>query len=220
MFTVKLLIFCALCACAGAEMRTWTNSNGDQIDAELLEIIDEASIRILLASNRQTYVYPVDKLSTADRAYLDEVVEAQRQRRRAMLLSGSRRAPWLSDYERAKTDAQTYGLPMLVFFSGVQWDRFSAELKENVFDSREFQQFADRHLVLLQADSPLGSQPPASREVRERFSVQRIPTVLVLAPDESILARYQGYGGQAVPEYLQRLQAGLEAAAPSPPEAP
>jgi thioredoxin-related protein len=63
-------------------------------------------------------------------------------------------AKWGTDFEKAKTEAVQSKKNILISFSGSDWCVPCRKMKNTLFASHEFIQFADNQLVLVQLDFP------------------------------------------------------------------
>lgn len=122
-----------------------------------------------------------------------------------LLLSGGACAEgWLTSWDEAAKVSQQTGKPILMDFTGSDWCIWCQRLKKEVFDTAEFQTWADRNVVLLELDFPQETEQPAAvkeqnAKLAERYAVQGYPTVLFVNAAGDKLAEY-GYdkGGPSV----------------------
>ena len=117
---------------------------------------------------------------------------------------------WLTDYTKALEQAKTEGKQVLMDFTGSDWCGWCMKLDREVFAIKEFQDYADKNLVLLMIDFPRKkSLPDAEKAQNEKlsnqFKIEGFPTIVVLNPDGS-KAGELGYtpGGPAA--FLAELQ--------------
>ena len=92
---------------------------------------------------------------------------------------------WLTDYTQAQGEAKAKKKLLLMDFTGSDWCGWCMRLDREVFSQPEFQQYAEKHLVLLEVDFPMRKQqPPALRrqneELMQRYRVQGFPTIVLL----------------------------------------
>jgi thioredoxin-related protein len=71
-------------------------------------------------------------------------------------------------------------------------------MKQNIFDSEAFQNFAKDNLVLLELDFPQGKAQPdelkaQNEKLAAQYQVRGFPTVILLDPAGKELARESGY---------------------------
>ncbi|HKX61213.1 MAG TPA: thioredoxin family protein, partial [Verrucomicrobiae bacterium] len=102
-------------------------------------------------------------------------------------------ATWLESLEVAKSQAVAQRRPILMYFSGSDWDPTCKQFKSTVLDSKEFQSFADERLVLFQADFPR-YRPMAqlhmqsNRQLTTQYGVSSYPTLMLAAPNGKVVA--------------------------------
>jgi thioredoxin-related protein len=99
-------------------------------------------------------------------------------------------AEWLTDYGQALKLAKEQNKAVLMDFTGSDWCGWCMKLDREVFSTSEFQNFADKRLVLLKVDFPRRRALPADQtahndRLASRFGVQAFPTIIVLRPDGS-----------------------------------
>lgn len=114
---------------------------------------------------------------------------------------------WHDEFAGAQAQARELNRPMLLLLTGSDWCPFCQKLKREVLDTREFKDFARRHLVLVYADIPRYAELPhrlvkQNRALAERFNVRGYPTAVILAPDGRELGRIGGFA----PGYLDRVK--------------
>jgi protein disulfide-isomerase len=105
---------------------------------------------------------------------------------------------WSERASEALALAKRTGLPVLADFTGSDWCFACKQLKLEVFDTKEFKDWATTHVVLLEVDFPSGHEQPAelaaqNAELAKRFSIEGFPTVLALDGDGRRLGALVGY---------------------------
>ncbi len=65
-----------------------------------------------------------------------------------------KQAIWLDNLDLANDKAKNDKKHILLYFSGSDWCRPCIQLKEKVFTSKNFNQFAEKNLILVQLDFP------------------------------------------------------------------
>ena len=83
-------------------------------------------------------------------------------------LVGAGSPVWFTDFNKAKTEAVTENKYMLVNFSGSDWCGPCIRLRKEIFDSEAFIQYADEHLVLVNADFPRLKKNMLSKEQQKQ----------------------------------------------------
>ena len=194
-----------------ADARTWTNNNGQEIEAELLRV-DGDEVRLKLTSNRQVYIIPIATLSEADQTFIAEQKVAQEKAAAAAMLD-DRKGEWTEDWEEAQEQAEALGLPILLLMTGSDWCGPCMALEANVFEEKDFQRFAARNLVLMKADFPRGSQSRSiqkqNAELKKQYPFGGYPTVFILDSDLKQVASLTGFGGGSAEDYIAKLEAKL-----------
>lgn len=103
-----------------------------------------------------------------------------------MGFSSARAEPsWLTDYHQAQEQAKANKKLLLLDFTGSDWCGWCIRLRREVFSKPEFQEYADKNLVLVEVDFPRGKEQ--TRDVRlqnqnlaMQYEVQGFPTIIVL----------------------------------------
>lgn len=77
---------------------------------------------------------------------------------------------WGGDFEKAKAEAAQNNKYILLNFCGSDWCGPCIKLKKDIFESEDFQQYADGRLVLVRADFPgkkrinwMPNKPPTTK---------------------------------------------------------
>jgi len=177
---------------ASAEVRTWKNPEGVEIQAEFLRAEGESVT--LRMTNGKTVTFSQDKLSEADREWIQALPEDQRKGKRAASVPANRKAGWLTQMEKAKKEAEDTGLPILVLFTGTEWCPYCIKLEKEVFRKSEFKDFANQNLVLVIYDFARNGKASAeAREAAKQYRVGGYPTFFLVTADGKLL----GAGGYA-----------------------
>ena len=106
---------------------------------------------------------------------------------------------WLTDFNEAKRIAQTENKKILINFTGSDWCTWCHKLRDEVFSTKAFLDYANSNLVLLYVDFPNSSKLSESQSQHNQllasiFNIKGFPTVIVLDPD--LTPRLQtGYTG-------------------------
>ncbi len=111
---------------------------------------------------------------------------------------------WLTSYEEAVSKSKQTGKPILMDFTGSDWCGWCMKLKAEVFDTKEFKEWASKNVVLLEVDFPRSKkQSPAlkaqNRKLLDKYGVRGFPTIVFVDSSGKELGRY-GYdrGGPSV----------------------
>ena len=126
---------------------------------------------------------------------------------------------WLTNYDDALDKAEQEGKSLLLYFSGSDWCRPCILLKKNVFETKEFINFAEANLILAMFDFPAHEEnqlEPDQIEHNEKMAELYNPKgnfphiVLISAKGEKI-AEFAGYNGESATKYIAKLQKELTA---------
>jgi len=105
--------------------------------------------------------------------------------------SSEQEAQWATDFEMAKTQAETEGKLVLMSFQGSDWCANCKRLEKTLFESESFQSLAAEKLVLLKVDFPMKKQNKLTKEQQQHNDALAdtynksgaFPLVLVLDKD-------------------------------------
>ncbi len=108
---------------------------------------------------------------------------------------------WKLDFNEAKMEAQASHHYILLNFSGSDWCGPCIKLTKDVFESSEFQDFAEKKLVLVRADFPrqkknqLEKQQIAKNEaLAEKYNQNGVfPLTVLLDTQGKKIREWQGY---------------------------
>jgi thioredoxin-related protein len=101
---------------------------------------------------------------------------------------------WSTDYAAAIDAAAKTGRPILLNFTGSDWCVWCHRLRDEVFHTRVFTQYAGEALLLVELDFPRKKAlPPELKKqndsLAQTFDVEGYPTVLLLSPEGKVLGR-------------------------------
>jgi protein disulfide-isomerase len=121
---------------------------------------------------------------------------------------------WTTDLPAAKAQAKKEGKLVFVDFTGSDWCGWCIKLDKEVFGTKQFAEYAAKNLVLVKLDFPRKLQQSeelkkANTALKEQFSIEGFPTLLVLNGDGKELWRRVGYmegGPKAWTEKLAALK--------------
>jgi thioredoxin-related protein len=121
---------------------------------------------------------------------------------------------WETDFKEASETAKASNRYMLLDFTGSDWCGWCMKLDEEVFGKKEFRKYADSDLVLVQLDFPRGRKLKASlkeqnEELAKKFGVRGYPTIIVLAPDGSLVGK-TGYQDGGAEKYITHLKGFID----------
>ena len=129
------------------------------------------------------------------------------------VLAGNTRAgelAWSTDLAKAQAQAKAEHKRVLINFTGSDWCGFCIKLHKEVFATPEFQEYAKKNLVLVEADFPRRTSLPAdlkaaNDKLKQQHKVTGFPTLVVLGSSGAKLGEIVGYGGGGPKAVIARL---------------
>lgn len=205
-FCSFLILTAALLAPVHAEFRSWSNTEGVAINAELVKVEgDNVTLRL---RNGKLTTFPQSKLSFIDQDFLKEAKDAPAATATVSTttqptpsVDAKRKAKWLTKMDKAQEQAKETGLPILVLFTGTTWCPYCIKLEKEVFAESAFKTFADKSLVLLILDFGPGGATKSKKDedLRKEFGVSGFPTYFLTNAEGKRLAQ-GGYHSGINPE--------------------
>ena len=188
-----------------AEFRSWTNSEGLKIDAELVKSEGD-NVTLRLRSGKLT-TFSQAKLSEPDR----EFVKTSKTSVSAVtpaVIDADRKAKWLDKMDKAQEQATQTGLPILVLFTGTTWCPYCIKLEKDVFSEKAFQSFSNQNLVLLKLDFGPGgeSRNKKDKALQKEYGVQGFPTYFLIDASGKQLAKggfHEGINPQVFADWVK-----------------
>jgi protein disulfide-isomerase len=122
---------------------------------------------------------------------------------------------WLTDYEQAKQQAKADHKLLLLDFTGSDWCGWCIRLRREVFSKREFQEYANKNLVLMEVDFPRGKEQTKdvrkqNQNLAQQYNIEGFPTIIVLNAEGKPVGVF-GYmegGAAAFISELEKLRKG------------
>jgi len=116
-------------------------------------------------------------------------------------------SPWETDFERARQSAQSEHKLILLNFSGSDWCGPCIRMHEDIFENSSFVQYADNHLVLVNADFPRLKKHKLPEDLQkkndqlaDKYDKDGIfPLTLLITPDGNVIKKWEG-NPQTTPE--------------------
>ena len=120
---------------------------------------------------------------------------------------------WLNDFDQAKAIAKQESKPILLNFSGSDWCGPCIKMKKQVFETDQFREFADNHLVLLKADFPRlkknqldKKQKEHNEKLAELYNPEgKFPLTLLLSQEGKVLKTWDGYTNMSVSQFVDAI---------------
>lgn len=121
---------------------------------------------------------------------------------------------WLTNLDEAKQLAKTKHEYILLNFSGSDWCGPCIRLHDEIFGSEIFKQFANEHLVLVNADFPRlkKNQLPADQKKRNETVADEynktgiFPFTLLLDENGKVLKSWEGFFDGGPKSFTEQIQ--------------
>lgn len=199
-----------ICAMVSVQARTWTNTEGKTLEADLVRVKD-GTVFLKLTKNRQIKPLEISKLSKNDQDYIDEYLQEQSRKLKAQALL-ERKAKWHDNYADAKAEAEQFNLPILLLYTAPEWCGYCVKLEDRVFKTSDFKKFSKQNLVLLVADfSKEGDKKKWIKEnsiLVDKFKAGGYPCTYFISADLEKLGKLGGYEEKWSTEvYIEKIAA-------------
>lgn len=122
---------------------------------------------------------------------------------------------WQTDYRQALAQAAQEKKQVLLDFTGSDWCPYCVRMNKEVFNQREFKNFAANNLILVKLDFPRRKQLPPdeaeqNRKLQEKFGVEGFPTYVLLDPSGKEVRRQLGYLEGGPSEFIKWARTGKQ----------
>lgn len=117
--------------------------------------------------------------------------------------------PWVTNYDRAMSQAKSQGRPVLLFFTGSDWCGWCKKMDQEIFSSADFKSAMGNRFVFVMVDFPMNKKSPDQAQneaLKKKYGITGFPTVVILDPNGNFVTEtgYRPNGGKAFAEYLQQ----------------
>jgi len=110
---------------------------------------------------------------------------------------------WHKDYKEASRLSESSGKPLLIWFTDTVKSSICRKLNDELFNTKDFDEWAGDNIIRLTIDTHFGTtgllkdyeikKLEEIKALKKRFSIMGSPTVLILAPQGSVIEKYRGY---------------------------
>lgn len=122
---------------------------------------------------------------------------------------------WFTDFNKAKTEAATSEKYILINFSGSDWCGPCIRLHKEIFDSETFMKYAQKNLVLVNADFPRLRKNQLSKEqqklndaLADQYNPQgHFPYTVLADVKGKAIKTWDGYPNETPDKFLSDINA-------------
>jgi thioredoxin-related protein len=126
---------------------------------------------------------------------------------------------WENDFPKAIEKARTENKYIVLNFSGSDWCIPCIRMHKEMFDSPEFTEYANQHLVLVNADFPRLKKNQLSKEqVKKNEQLAdsynpdgTFPLTLLLDANGKVIKRWEGYPDLKPAEFVNSIKSVMDA---------
>jgi protein disulfide-isomerase len=122
-------------------------------------------------------------------------------------------AQWQIDYDKALAAAKAEDRPLFINFTGSDWCGPCIEMHKRVFSQKEFMEYADKHLVLVEVDYPkikaLSDEVKQQNErLKSEFNINKLgfPTIALVDSSGKLLGTSTGYDDEKPADIIARIE--------------
>lgn len=124
---------------------------------------------------------------------------------------------WLTDFAKAKDAAKESNKVILLNFSGSDWCLPCIRMHKTLFESAAFETFADKELVLVNADFPRLNKHQLSKEqqkqnddLAEQYNPEgKFPYTLLIDGDGKVVKTWDGCPDESAETFVAQINATI-----------
>ena len=132
----------------------------------------------------------------------------------ALFLLLSSFTTWETNFDKAKKQAATEHKYIVLNFSGSDWCGPCIRLHHEILENTTFMSFAEKHLVLVNADFPrqkknqlAKTQQQQNDKLADRYNAKgSFPLTVLLTADGKLVKEWEGYPKMTVEEFVADIQ--------------
>jgi protein disulfide-isomerase len=118
---------------------------------------------------------------------------------------------WLTDLPKAEAQAKAENKLVLMDFTGSDWCGWCIKFKKEVLDTKEFQDYAAKNVVLVEVDFPnkkaqTADLKKANKALQKEYKVDGFPTLVVLDKDGKEIGRQVGYAPGGPSAFIKKIE--------------
>ena len=126
---------------------------------------------------------------------------------------------WVTNFDKAKQQASAEHKFILLNFSGSDWCGPCIRLHKEILQSDAFLSYADKNLVLVNADFPRQKKNQLSKTQQEqndkladRYNNKGdVPLTVLLNTDGKLLKQWEGYPKMSIDDFIYDIKTTVEA---------
>ena len=126
---------------------------------------------------------------------------------------------WETDFSKAQQSAQSEHKLILLNFSGSDWCGPCIRMHKEIFEAAGFNEYAQEHLVLVNADFPRMKKHELSKDqqikndkLADKYDKDGIfPLTVLLSPDGKVLKEWKGFPPVSAEEFTRQVKAVADA---------
>ena len=127
-----------------------------------------------------------------------------------MLFPSQAAEQWETNYNAALEQAAKENKMVLLDFTGSDWCGWCIKLNKEVFDTKEFAEYAKDSLVLVEVDFPNKKKQStelkrANQALKEKYGADGFPTIVVLNSEGKEVWKKVGYMGGGPKAWIAKL---------------
>ncbi|HEY6436118.1 MAG TPA: thioredoxin family protein, partial [Ignavibacteriaceae bacterium] len=120
---------------------------------------------------------------------------------------------WENNLDKAIEQAKKENKAVLVNFTGSDWCIWCKRLSSEVFQQKEFQEYADESLVLVMLDFPKDvpqseEKQAYNRNLAQKYGIQGFPTILIFNNQGKMVGQ-TGYLPGGPEKYIENIKSYL-----------
>ena len=120
-------------------------------------------------------------------------------------------ARWLTDVPKAEAQAKSENKIILMDFTGSDWCSWCIKFKKEVLDTKEFQDYAAKNVVLVELDYPHQKAQSedlknANAALKAKYQISGFPTLVVLDRVGKEIGRQVGYEEGGPKAFIAKLE--------------
>ena len=101
---------------------------------------------------------------------------------------------WVTDIEKAKSDAKQKKVPIFLYFSGSDWCPHCKKMDREILSSADFQQLVQDKVIFVHVDFPHTKKldektAKQNHDLKKQFGISGFPTVLLVDANLKLITK-------------------------------